>query len=106
VNILLDDSPLNDPDYEPRHPPVDGQIPDVVARFGLRTQIRWFARFGEQLGKRNDWDDYYCQSEHHRGLCCGSCYGEYEDGYQGGGVIADGWCCCRDGRASWKGGTG
>jgi len=98
-------TPLEDPDYEPERPPVNGQIPDVVARFGPPTQIRWFKRFGEQLGKRKDWDDYYCQSEHHRGLCCGSCYSEYEDGYQGGGVMVDGWCCCRDERASWKEGT-
>lgn len=101
----MSDAPLDDAAYEPEHPPVDGQIPDVVVRFGPRTQIRWFQRFGEQLGKRKDWDDYHCQSEHHRGFCCGSCVGEFEDGYHGGGVIADGWCCCRDTRMPGKAAT-
>lgn len=98
-------APLEDPAYEPKHPPIDGQVPDVVARFGSRTQLRWFRRFGDQLGVRKDWGDYYCQSEHHRGLCCSSCYGEYLDGYQGGGVMMDGWCCCQDERPPWKAGT-
>lgn len=91
-------NPLDNPAYEPQHPPVDGQIPEVVRRFGKATQIRWFARFGDQLGARRDWDEYWCMSEHHQGFCCGSCIGEFEDGYQGGGVMTDGWCCCRDPR--------
>lgn len=96
---LMVDAPLNDPDYEPKHPPVNGQIPDVVTRFGMRTQIRWFARFGEQLGRRADWGNYHCQSEHHRGPCCGSCQWEFEEQ---SGVMMDGWCCCRDGRIHGK----
>lgn len=35
---------------------------------------------------------------HHDGPCCGSCQGEFEDGFQGGGPMMDGWCCCRDER--------
>jgi hypothetical protein len=95
-------TPLEDPAYEPLHPPVDGQLPDVVRRFGKATQLRWFARFGDRLAPRTDWDEYWCQSEHHKGPCCGPCEGEFEDGYQGGGVMMDGWCCCKDGRASWR----
>lgn len=104
-DVLVDDSPLNNPAYKPQYVPVDGQVPDAVARFGPRTQLRWFHRFGAQLGRRKDWGDYYCQSAHHRGFCCGSCYSEYEDGYQGGGVMMDGWCCCQDSRQPGKAGT-
>jgi hypothetical protein len=27
---------------------------------------------------------------------CSSCFGEYYDGYAGGGVMMDGYCCCKD----------
>ena len=91
-------APLDDPAYIPQYPPVDGQVPEVVVKWGPRSQLRWFRRFGKLLGVRNDWDRYYCTSPHHRGLCCTSCEGEYLDGYQGGGVMMDGWCCCHDSR--------
>lgn len=91
-------TPLEDPDYEPRHPPVDGRIPDVVARWGKASQLRWFQRFAGELNPLENFAAYWVTSEHHRGVCCGSCLGEFEDGYQGGGVMADGYCCCRDGR--------
>ncbi len=96
-DVLVDESPLNDPAYQPLHPPVDGRVPDVVARFGPRTQLRWFDRFQAQIA-RQDLSAFHCQSLHHLGPCCGSCYGEFEDGYQGGGVMMDGWCCCHDER--------
>lgn len=91
-------TPLEDSDYEPEHPPVDGKIPEVVARFGPSTQIRWFMRFHRSLTEEAKLDEYYVTSENHKGPCCSSCMGEFIDGYQGGGVIADGWCCCKDGR--------
>lgn len=91
-------TPLEDPDYVPEHPPVDGKIPEVVAKFGMGTQLRWFARFYNKLNWSEDVSGYYVTSEHHKGDCCGACKMEFEDDYQGGGVIADGWCCCKDGR--------
>jgi hypothetical protein len=87
--------PLEDPSYEPKYPPVDGKVPDVVAEFGPATQIRWFRRFLSALDYTVKLSEYYVTSGVHKGPCCGSCIGEYVDGYQGGGVIMDGWCCCR-----------
>lgn len=86
-------APLDDPAYEPVHQPVDGKIPDVVAKWGPRSQLRWFWRFRRQLADRQDWGRFYCASEHHRGSCCYSC--EEESDF---GVMQDGWCCCRDER--------
>lgn len=83
-------APLDDPSYVPAHSPVDSAIPDVVERWGPRSQLRWFRRFGARLGRRKDWDRFYCQSEHHRGFCCYSCHEE--------GLAGDGWCCCLDER--------
>lgn len=88
--------PLDDPSYEPKYPRVNG-IPKEVSFFGPRTQIRWFKRYLKPF-ETEDLSSYYVTSEHHKGLCCGSCLGEFENEYQGGGVIADGWCCCRDSR--------
>lgn len=85
--------PLDDPHYVPQHPPVDGQIPDVVARWGKRSQLRWFRRFRRQLADRQEWDRFYSCSEHHLGSCCYSCFEEADFG-----VMQDGWCCCRDER--------
>lgn len=88
-------APLEDPAYEPKHSPIDGRIPDVVARWAPRSQTRWFQRFGKQLGRqRHDvWDRYYCTSQEHRGLCCTSCE---QDSYDD----LDGHCCCEGIRAS------
>lgn len=88
-------APLEDPTYVPVHQPTGGAIPDVVERWGPRSQLRWFRRFGTQLGWRHDWDRFYCTSEHHRGLCCSSCFDEYQDGY---GIMMGAWCCCLDER--------
>lgn len=85
-------APLDDPAYEPQHPPVAGQIPDVVAKWGPRSQVRWFRRFGHELGVRRDWDLYYCHTDRHRGLHCFSCEEEGDLGVQGCGN----YCCCRD----------
>lgn len=89
-------APLNDPTYVPAHPPVDGRVPDVVAKWGQRSQLRWFRRFRSDLAPSGDLSRYFCQSEHHRGPCCSSCESEAEDGF---GIWVDGWCCCRDERA-------
>lgn len=91
-------NPLEDPSYVPVHKPVRGRVPPVVARWGKNSQLRWFRRFWRALTGPENLSGFWCASEHHRGPCCGSCIGEYEDGYQGGGVIMDGWCCCRDER--------
>lgn len=89
-------APLENPEYVPEHPPVDGRIPEVVSKFGKKTQLRWFRRFGEEINASENVDKYYYSSEYHKGACCSSCLSEFEDGYLGGGVIADGFCCCQD----------
>jgi hypothetical protein len=88
-------APLEDPTYEPKHPPVGGGVPPVVAKWGPRSQVRWFRRFAQQLSPRRDWDRFFCSSVEHVGPCCFSCD---EELMQGEGVQLDGWCCCRDGR--------
>lgn len=95
-----EDAPLNDPAYDPVHKPVNGRVPDVVIRWGKRSQLRWFERFWSLLLDQRrlltmDLSEYWCDSEHHKGLCCGSCESEFEDGF---GVMMDGWCCCHDPR--------
>lgn len=91
-------NPLEDPDYVPEHPPVDGKIPDVVSKWGKESQLRWFQRFGKELRDPPDRTDLYVESEYHPNWCCRACLCELEDNYLGGGVMADGWCCCRDQR--------
>jgi hypothetical protein len=90
---MSDDAPLNDPEYRPAYPPVDGEIPDVVARWGPRSQVRWFARFWGDIKWRSHTQQaaYYCSSVEHRGPCCISCIQDEEDGY---GAVDDA-CCCR-----------
>ena len=91
-------APLEDPAYTPAHQPISGRIPDVIAKWGPRSQLRWVHRFRHQLAQGQDVTHLYADSLHHTGWCCSACIGEYEDGYQGGGVMVDGWCCCRDRR--------
>lgn len=88
--------PLDDPAHVPLNPPVDGQIPDVVSRFGPATQIRYFRRFWDDLGVLTEerLRDYYCHSIEHRGACCSSCIADEWDGYDYGGS----GCCCRSTR--------
>lgn len=90
-------APLDDPNYEPEHPPVNGIIPGVVAKWGPRSQLRWFRRFRSQLSDRQGqgWDQFYYVTENHLGGCCYSCAEEYE---YSTGVMMDGWCCCREER--------
>lgn len=69
-------APLDDPAYTPLHPPVGGQVPAVVEKRGMRSQLRWFRRFRRELAPRRGWSPYYVDSEHHRGLCCDRCFEE------------------------------
>lgn len=100
--------PLQDPNYQPEHIPIDGMVPPIIARWGKASQLRWFKRFskitpkGFTLSHRNDFSIFWCDSEHHIGPCCGSCIGEFEDGF---GVMMDGWCCCKDPRMQKRYGT-
>jgi hypothetical protein len=101
-------APLEDPRYEPIHQPTNGAIPAVVAKWGPKSQIRWFNRFratirqqrdaltaGERQARPLHLDQYYCDSEYHLGPCCYSCS---EEASYGTGVRYDGWCCCHDQR--------
>src|SRR4051812_43977328 len=71
TEALLDDAPLNDPDYAPAYPPIDGRVPPEVARFGPRSQLRWFARHFDMLRDTSAraLDDYYINSTMHTGAC-------------------------------------
>lgn len=87
-------APLEDPAYEPRHPPVGGLPPDVVAKWGPRSQLRWFDRYRGQLrtAPHSFWGRFYCGTSHHRGLCCASCIADIEDGYREWDY--EDRCCC------------
>lgn len=80
-------APLEDPTYEPKHPPINGQPPDVVAKWGPRSQVRWFRRFHGSVTIR-DWRRFFVMSIEHRDVCCQACFDpdEYWDGEE---------CCCR-----------
>ena len=88
-------APLDDPTYAPKYPPLpSGGIPAEVERFGPRTQVRWFDRFGFGLGAKPPavWDRYYVTSVLHRGNCCESCMEDQRSGYSDLGDEND--CCC------------
>lgn len=84
-------TPLEDPDYEPRHPPVGSRIPLVVQKWGAPSQMRWFARYGSALGRLpyDAWDRHYVSTDKHRGLCCHRCDEEIWYGDD---------CCCKASR--------
>lgn len=85
-------APLEDPAYQPLHPPVDGRMPAVVTRWGPRSQLRWFARFRRHLGPREDVSAHWVDSPRHRGSCCPGCLTEQEEGR----YYLDDDCCCRE----------
>jgi hypothetical protein len=74
----------------PLHAPVDGQIPQLVARWTPVLQVSWFSHHGEalvqQAAPRSDpqdpWDvrcdlpfgDFYVTSVEHRGCCTDRVY--------------------------------
>lgn len=90
--------PLEDPAYEPKHPPTDGLVPDVVVKWGPPSQLRWFERYRDVLRRPVDWDRYYCITTAHRGGCCDSCEDDWRDGYND--WAGSGYCCCRAYRAA------
>lgn len=91
--MATDLAPLDDPRYQPKHPPDHGTIPFVVRRWGPRSQVRWFRRFRGELRPQPPavWNEHHPTSELHRGLCCDSCLADLDDGYP----AVDDRCCCR-----------
>lgn len=87
-------APLEDPAYDPVHKPVDGWPPDVVAKWGPRSQVRWFNRFRKELRRQKYtyWEQFYCASEQHRGSCCSSCIGDQVGGWRD---WDEAYCCCQ-----------
>ena len=85
--------PLEDPDYTPAHPPINGRVPEVIEKWGPASQLRWFDRFRDQLKPRPmaEWDRWYCTTTAHTGSCCSSCQQDQDYGY---GDDIDG-CCCK-----------
>lgn len=94
IDALGDDSPLNRHDHMPVVVPTEGVIPEVVARWGPRSQLRWFNRFVRTLSPRpmSEWNRYHVQSLSHTGLCCDSCLEDVSEGYEPPDA---GLCCCR-----------
>lgn len=94
---LTADTPLNDSTHEVQYPPVNGDAPDVVEHWGAASQVRWFARFAQQLQprKHDHWDRWYVESVEHKGKCCISCIQDKAEGY--GDDIES--CCCEGLRA-------
>lgn len=87
-------TPLEDPNYQPKHPPINGTVPWVVGCWGPRSQLRWFTRFRRELKPRpRAWAEYHCESLEHKDTCCLQC----ED--PAGDSPSDRWygeeCCCR-----------
>lgn len=82
--------PLEDLRYEPAYRPVNGRPPELIARWGAASQLRWFRRFMNELAPEVPLAPFYCHSAEHRGPCCDSCVSEWEDGH----AYADA-CCCR-----------
>jgi hypothetical protein len=91
-----DDSPLNNPAYNPAHRPILGHPNPTVAKWAPASQLRWFARFwgSDEMPTvySKEAADYYCSSIQHKGGCCESCMEdiEYDSAY-----AIDGACCCR-----------
>jgi len=94
---MTDRAPLDDPAYIPEHPPINGIIPPIVARWGPASQRRWFRRYWGQLVREQAWGGFYWSSEHHVNGCCERC-GEAPDEWFPP-IPLDDWCCCRDERA-------
>jgi hypothetical protein len=85
--------PLDDPDFEPQHPPVAGRPPAVVERWGARSQVRWFRRFADQVRMpARDYEPYHVWSLLHRGLCCVSCSDDVMEGLTD--IVDGSRCCC------------
>lgn len=88
-------TPLEDPNYVPVHQPINGYVPNVVAKWGPRSQLRWFDRFRRTLNWSHSagWRKrFHTHSELHLGPCCSSCDEDTITGY--GDYPHDGMCCC------------
>ncbi len=42
-------TPLEQWDYVPKYPPVDGKVPEVLTRWKMASIDRWLTRFGKEL---------------------------------------------------------
>lgn len=91
-------TPLEDLDYDPKHKPEHGRVPEIVGRWGPKSQLRWFERFRRDLygSQAVRLYDFYCESVEHKGYCCGSCMSEEYDGDK----PYDDYCCCEGYKAA------
>lgn len=94
---MITNPPLEDPAFFPEHVPVNGQPPAIVAKWGPKSQIRWFRRFPGLILPHAVWDQFHSSSSEHKGLCCDSCADD-EEWY--GEPQFDDHCCCRGSRAA------
>lgn len=97
---MADLAPLEDPRCEPAYKPVDGRAPEVVKKWGPRSQLRWFMRFRSELRPAPVayWARFYCDSTEHPGLCCTSCIGDTNEGYTD---VTENHCCCLGARKAY-----
>ena len=42
-------TPLENPDYDPKYPPVNGKLPEIFEKWGPKTQKRYLARYKKEL---------------------------------------------------------
>lgn len=79
-------------------PPVDRAVPAVVASWGPQSQLRWFAEYRSQLRYQwpTYWEQFYIDSELHKGRCCSSCLADIAEGYDE--PDPDRCCCAAVGR--------
>jgi len=40
---------LENPDYDPKYPPVNGKLPEIFEKWGPKTQKRYLARYKKEL---------------------------------------------------------
>lgn len=92
TEVAYDDAPLNDRRYEPIHRPVNRRVPEIVAKWGPPSQVRWFHRFWDEIDWRTvDSSRYHIHSTRHLGPCCAGCMSDEEwDGLP----VYDDQCCC------------
>ena len=78
--------------------PVYG-VPEQVAQWEPRTQVRWFARYTKRLWEMPlvenieepwFWDQWFVQSDQHKGWCCERCVGDDWHEWPEGPA-----CCCK-----------
>lgn len=77
---------------------VDIIVPEDFASWKLtnpapQQQVDYFKSNPKTRMPSSMWDDFYCDSVRHKGLCCGSCLSDEE--YLGEPNFYD-KCCCVD----------